>query len=72
MEVYIENLQPEFQNNGIGSLLMQSMESYLAKTALSGSTIGLLSAKGKEDFYSRYGYEKRTGSALGLGMCKFI
>lgn len=74
MFFYIQDLivDPEYQNNGIGNLLMQNMESYLAKVALTGSTIGLLSASGKESFYSRYGYEQRTGSPLGLGMCKFI
>ena len=74
MFFYIQDLivAPEFQNNGIGSLLMESVESYLSKAASSGSTVGLFSAKGKEAFYSRYGYIERTGSPLGLGMCKFL
>lgn len=73
MFFYIQDLivDPDFQHNGIGHLLMQNIESYLSKVALSGSTIGLLSAKGKEDFYARYGYTLRTGSPLGYGMCKF-
>ena len=74
MFFYIQDLivSPDFQNNGIGNLLMQSIESYLSQVALSGSTIGLFSAKGKESFYLRYGYSARTGSPLGLGMCKFV
>jgi ribosomal protein S18 acetylase RimI-like enzyme len=71
---YIQDLvvDPDYQNNGIGNLLMQNLESYLSKAALKGATIGLLSALGKEDFYSRYGYKERTGSPLGFGMCKFV
>lgn len=74
MFFYIQDLivEPELQNNGIGDLLMQNIESYLSQVTRSGATIGLFSAKGKEVFYSRYGFEMRTGSDLGLGMCKFI
>ena len=74
MFFYIQDLivDPDYQNNGIGNLLMQNLESYLSKVALKGSTIGLLSASGKESFYSRYGYLERSGSPLGYGMCKFV
>jgi len=34
-------------------------------------TIGLFSALGKEPFYLKYGFVKRDGASLGLGMCKF-
>ena len=74
MFFYIQDLivDPKYQNNGIGNLLMKNVESYLSEAALKGSTIGLFSASGKEDFYSRFGYKERTGSPLGLGMCKFV
>ncbi|NVK25947.1 MAG: GNAT family N-acetyltransferase [Gammaproteobacteria bacterium] len=74
MFFYIQDLivDPDYQNNGIGNLLMQNIESYLSKVAFKGSTIGLLSASGKEDFYSRYGYKERNGTPLGYGMCKFV
>ena len=74
MFFYIQDLivDPDYQSNGIGNLLMQSLESYLSKVAEKGTTIGLLSASGKEAFYSQYGYKERTGSPLGLGMCKFV
>ncbi|MBU2894740.1 GNAT family N-acetyltransferase [Colwellia sp. D2M02] len=74
MFFYIQDLivSPAFQGKGIGQLLMSNIEEYLADAAPSGATVGLLSAKSKEDFYTHYGYTKRTGSSLGLGMCKFI
>ncbi|WP_286262323.1 GNAT family N-acetyltransferase [Thalassotalea atypica] len=47
MFFYIQDLivDPDFQHGGIGSVLMQNIEAYLSKNALSGATIGLLSAK---------------------------
>lgn len=74
MFFYIQDVivDPSYQKMGIGHLLMNSIESYLSSVAVKGATIGLLSAKGKESFYSRYGYTERTGEPLGLGMCKFI
>ena len=74
MFFHIQDLivDPDYQNNGIGNLLMENLESYFSIVALKGSTIGLLSASGKESFYSRYGYQERNGSPLGYGMCKFV
>lgn len=74
MFFYIQDLivDPNYQKKGVGHLLMTNIEAYLTSVAVKGSTIGLLSAQGKEAFYSRYGYSQRTGETLGLGMCKFI
>ncbi|MDO6444431.1 GNAT family N-acetyltransferase [Colwellia sp. 1_MG-2023] len=74
MYFYIQDLvvSPQFQQRGIGHTLMQEIEQYLAQTAKKGATIALLSAQGKEEFYSQYGYIKRSGNPLGKAMCKFI
>jgi len=74
MFFYIQDLVicPDFQNHGVGNALMLKIEQYLSATAKKGSTIALLSAQGKEPFYSRFGYLERTGDPLGKGMCKFI
>ncbi|REL32164.1 GNAT family N-acetyltransferase [Thalassotalea euphylliae] len=71
---YIQDLvvDPEFQNNGLGTALMEKLECYLSEVAKSGATVGLFSAQGKEAFYQQFGYTKRTGEPLGLGMCRFI
>jgi GNAT superfamily N-acetyltransferase len=71
---YIQDLvvAPDYQEQGLGEVLMQNIENYLHKTAQKGATIGLLAAKGKEPFYARFGYVSRTGDNLGLGMCKFV
>lgn len=74
MFFYVQDLVilPSYQGKGLGKLLMAEIESYLVNNAPKGSTIGLFSAQGKEAFYTQFGYSKRTGDPLGLGMCKFV
>ncbi|GAB3029001.1 GNAT family N-acetyltransferase [Bowmanella dokdonensis] len=71
---YVQDVvvDPKYQGQGIASRLMDSIESYLAKTAKPGATVGLFAARGKEGFYRRYGYLERNGEPLGKGMCRFI
>ena len=75
MYFYIQDVvvSPEYQNQGLGNLLMDRIEAYLSIAAVKGATIGLLAAKGKEGFYRRFGYNLRPNEQLlGHGMCKFI
>ncbi|PLT25532.1 GNAT family N-acetyltransferase [Pseudoalteromonas sp. MelDa3] len=74
MYFYIQDVivAPSYQKQGIGHLVMGHIENYLSSTCSNGATIALLSAHGKESFYTQYGYVKRDGDALGLAMCKFI
>jgi ribosomal protein S18 acetylase RimI-like enzyme len=74
MYFYIQDVivDPSYQNAGVGSALMEQIENYLLVAAKKGSTIGLLAAKGKEVFYTRYGYTLRPNSSLGNGMCRFV
>lgn len=74
MYFYIQDVivDPDYQQGGIGSVVMEYIERYLSVSAKKGSTIGLLAAKEKEDFYAKYGYIKRPNDSLGNGMCRFI
>ena len=74
MYFYIQDIivTPSYQKQGIGHLVMTHIENYLSSTSSNGATIALLSAHGKERFYTQYGYVKRDGDSLGFGMCKFI
>lgn len=74
MYFYIQDVivAHHYQNMGLGSVVMQHIESYLAVAAKKGATIGLLAAKGKEAFYTKYGYIKRPSDSLGNGMCRFV
>ena len=74
MYFYIQDVivDPHYQKMGLGSLVMKHIEAFLAVSAKKGSTIGLLAAKGKEAFYTKYGYIKRPSDSLGNGMCRFV
>jgi len=74
MYFYIQDVivAPNYQRLGVGTAIMTRIENYLSGVAKKGSTIGLLAAKGKEDFYIRYGYMLRPNNTLGNGMCKFV
>lgn len=74
MYFYIQDIivAPSYQKQGVGHLVMSHIENFLSSTCSNGATVALLSAYGKESFYAQYGYVKRDGDGLGLGMCKFI
>lgn len=71
---YLQDIvvHPDYQQRGLGSAVMRSLEQYLQREAKAGATVALLAAQGREGFYERFGYLQRTGQPLGLGMCKFI
>ncbi|OHU86664.1 MULTISPECIES: GNAT family N-acetyltransferase [Pseudoalteromonas] len=74
MYFYIQDVivDPSYQKQGLGKLIMSAIESFVADKAVCGATVALLAAFGKERFYEQFGYVARDGNALGLGMCKFV
>lgn len=74
MYFYVQDVMvhPGFQNQGIGQRMMQMVESWLDKNTQPGSTVGLLSAEGKEGFYQRFGYQCRPSKGIGAGMSRFV
>ena len=67
---YIQDviIKPEYQRQGIGKQLMNKIMDYIRAHANNNSVIGLMSAKGKEAFYTRYGFMIRPDDRLGSGM----
>jgi len=59
---------PEYQNLGIGTSLMKKIMSYLQENIQDYSYITLMSAKGKEAFYEKFGFFKRPTDNFGYGM----
>jgi GNAT superfamily N-acetyltransferase len=59
---------PEHQGQGIGAMLMDAIMGYVRAHACRGSVVSLMSAKGKEGFYERYGFVRRPNDRLGSGM----
>jgi len=69
---YVQDVivKPEYQGLGIGTALMDRVMAYIRTHASHNSIIGLMSARGKERFYERYGFVARD-RGLGSGMTMF-
>ena len=65
---YIQDVivDPGYQNKGIGKLIMESIEDYLAKNSNNNSFIGLMAAEGVTQFYEQFGYQKRPDNRPGM------
>ena len=63
---------PEYQGHGIGKTIMDYLIRYIEKSSLPNTTvtIGLMAAKGKDDFYQRLGFISRPSEIYGAGMIK--
>lgn len=70
--VYIQDLliKPAYQKKGIGTEIINRLLNYIKCNALPNTTItvGLMSAKGKEDFYTKLGFRLRPNEKEGNGM----
>jgi GNAT superfamily N-acetyltransferase len=62
---------PECQGHGIGTQLMDRVMGYIRKHASQNTIVGLMSAKGKEPFYEKYGFTVRPTERFGAGMTLF-
>jgi GNAT superfamily N-acetyltransferase len=70
---YIQDVivHPEYQSKGIGFSMMRNLMDYINKCACDGAVVGLMSAKGKEQFYERFGFWRRPNEHFGHGMMQF-
>ena len=61
---------PEYRGYGVGKAIMKRLISFAEANSLKGTsvTIGLMSAKGKEEFYSKLGFRVRPNEKEGAGM----
>ncbi len=57
---------PEYKKQGIGTLIMNRIETFLENNAPHNSFVGLMSAAGVEAFYKRFGYQRRPESRPGM------
>lgn len=67
---YIQDImvKPDYQHKGIGILILNHIIEYLKNTATKEAYIGLMSKKGKEEFYENFGFIKRPNDIMGNGM----
>ncbi len=73
MVYYIQDVivDPGRQRQGIGAQLMDQVMGYIKAHASHNTIVGLMSAKGKEAFYEKYGFVNRPNDRLGSGMTIF-
>jgi len=62
---------PEFQRQGLGAQLMEAVMAFVRAQARHNTIVGLMSARGKEAFYERYGFTPRPTEKHGAGMTLF-
>ena len=67
---YIQDImvKPTYQNHGIGTLILNHIIEFLKNIAAKEAYIGLMSKKGKEEFYENFGFIKRPNDIMGNGM----
>lgn len=71
---YIQDIivLPSYQRLGLGNTIMTELMEYITSTYPPGSSIGLMSAKGKEDFYKKFGFMERPNESYGAGMIQYL
>jgi len=76
MSFYIKDFAvlPEHQGKGIGQLLMNAMEYWVREQLQPGWVVSLelISSKGREPFYEKFGFEQRPNDWDGAGMMKMV
>ena len=65
---------PACQGMGIGKRMFRSILDFVESSLGEGESImlNLMSAKGKEEFYEKFGFIKRPNGTQGCGMIKWV
>jgi GNAT superfamily N-acetyltransferase len=66
---------PDYQNKGIGKKLMEKAMEFIKEKFIKKDQnifINLISAKDREPFYEKVGFEKRPNEKFGAGMSQWI
>ncbi|MCM3131223.1 GNAT family N-acetyltransferase [Paenibacillus polysaccharolyticus] len=71
---YIQDIivLPSYQRLGLGHTIMTELMEYITSTYPPGSSVGLMSAKDKEDFYKKFGFVERPNEGYGAGMIQYL
>ena len=74
--VYIADVivRPEFQGQGLGRALVEDALSFIKGVLKPGYKVmvSLSAAKGKEEFYKKFGFFTRPNEEHGCGMCRWL
>lgn len=61
-------VHPSFQGKGIGKAIMQNIMTFILSHGGKNTNIGLMSSKGRENFYESFGFTVRPNERFGAGM----
>lgn len=67
---YVQDLivDEAYRGQGLGALVMETLLNGVRNIASPGAVIGLMSAKGVDDFYKPFGFVVRPNEKFGAGM----
>ena len=65
---------PEYQGQGLGRVIMETLMERIKETLKPGyrAMVSLMAAKGKEEFYNKFGFENRPNESVGCGMHQWL
>lgn len=68
--IYEAIVIPEYQGNGLGRVIMEQVMDFIHEQLKPGYKfmVSLCSAKGKDEFYKKFGFVSRPNDAFGPGM----
>jgi len=71
---YIGNVMvlPSYQNEGVGKRIIERILAHVERNAAPGAIASLFSIKGKEEFYTPFGFKVRPDENRGPGMSKYF
>lgn len=72
--IYIQDIIiiPEYQMMGLGIRIMNEIMEYITNTYANETMVCLMAAKGKENFYKKFGFIERPNEVYGAGMIQYI
>jgi ribosomal protein S18 acetylase RimI-like enzyme len=65
-------VHPDHQRMGYGTIIMEAIMRYIESTGGSNTNVGLMSSKGREEFYEAIGFIRRPAERFGAGMIKIL
>ena len=64
---------PNHQGKGVGKALMKNVMKYIDELSRDGGIfVNLMSALGKDEFYKKFGFERRPNDSRGPGMTQWV